>query len=54
MRVDVIEPATEAVLSSLLGARPEDVDDAVEYAREARNVAATPAIIGALRLMVAV
>jgi betaine-aldehyde dehydrogenase len=37
MRIDVIEPATEAVISSLLGARPSDVDEAVEYARAAQR-----------------
>jgi betaine-aldehyde dehydrogenase len=37
MRHDVIEPATEAVLSSLLGARPEDVDAAVADARRAQK-----------------
>ena len=37
MRHDVIEPATEAVLSSMLGARPEDVDAAVADARQAQR-----------------
>jgi len=37
MRHDVIEPATEAMLSSMLEARPEDVDVAVEDARQARR-----------------
>ena len=38
MRIDVIEPATEAVISSLVGARPADVDETVEYARAAQRV----------------
>jgi betaine-aldehyde dehydrogenase len=37
MRHDVIEPATEAVLSSLLAARPDDVAVAVEDARAAQR-----------------
>ena len=37
MRHDVIEPATEAMLSSMLEARPEDVDVAVEDARQAQR-----------------
>ena len=37
MRHDVIEPATEAVLSSMLEARPEDVDVAVDDARRAQR-----------------
>src|SRR5262245_5167447 len=37
MRHDVIEPATEAVLSSMLEARPEDVDGAVDDARRAQR-----------------
>ena len=38
MRHDVIEPATEAVLSSMLEARPEDVDAAVADARPAQRM----------------
>ena len=38
MRIDVIEPATEAVISSLLGARPADVEEAIEYARAAQRM----------------
>ena len=37
MRHDVIEPATEAVLSSLLGARPGDVDSAIDDADKAQR-----------------
>ena len=37
MRIDVIEPATEAAISSSLGARPADVDKAVGYARQAQR-----------------